>query len=663
MSDTSAELSRIASTLELADGLALILVVGPDFRAPEGLSLLHSSLPAPRPTLWHRLDRDGPDVVSAVERAQLDAPIVLVHGLENLEQHDRATTESSLNMLRDRLALIRAAIILWVPRSDLETFQRHCADLFAWRSLLVSLSEEQVPIEPTLEAQRIYLFRLRTVLGKRITRLQEPLPQVRPELLSNRWVVLEETQGAIGLEHWVRATQYGILSGEPKSGKTTALMALALLFAMEAADKLPGTPCPLFVTARDLYLGPAFGLDLNDEEMPTNPFPGSRLAPVPQFGAWAQSGDFVLMLDGLDEVEGSAHNLCIDWLERLQSRYPRMRLIVAGRTDAPEIGSSWIRARLKPLSFAELHAQMGGLPTQSYQNPMLQSVHESLEGLKDYKENTLPANLLIHVIARTANRWIAAALLESSNLRASTASKLGPILGDNINWWFSQVGPKLHSILKLTPQASRWLLAFLAFDRLERGTAEIIEEDILHALESLRTHVGPYPALPVSSAQAVLSLHQVSRYLPWLIIVTGPQQFRFTHPVFQAFFAADWVVESMSTHLATKYLAINLKQPQWRAVAIMAASQFASRRSAEEAREFIAELLRIPATSGAKQLSLWALVIECVVATRFSAQVSPEWRAKAEQLCHTTTHSEEEEAARKELCDALERMQESQRST
>src|SRR5688500_6465921 len=103
MRDRPDELLRITSTIELADGLTLIFIVGPDFRAEEGLALVRARLPPSRPALWHRLDREGPDMVSAVERAGVHDPILLTHGLEYLEDEERATTEASMNMLRDRL--------------------------------------------------------------------------------------------------------------------------------------------------------------------------------------------------------------------------------------------------------------------------------------------------------------------------------------------------------------------------------------------------------------------------------------------------------------------------------------------------------------------------------------------------------------------------------
>ncbi|HZH15436.1 MAG TPA: NACHT domain-containing protein [Archangium sp.] len=664
MSDTSAELSRIASTLELTDGLALILVLGPDFRAPEGLSLIRSGLPGSRPTLWHRLDCDGPDVVSAVERAQVDEPIVLVHGLENLEQDDRAATESSLNMLRDRLMLIRAAVILWVPRSDLEAFQRHCADLFSWRSLLVSFSEEQVPTEPDLEAQRIYLFRLRNVLKGRIAGHLVPLPPVQPELLSDRRVRPQGGRGDVCLHDWVRTTQHGILLGTFGSGKTTALMALALLWAREAADTPPGAPCPLFVTARDLYQGPAFGLDLDDDELPATPFPGARFPPGPRFAAWARSGELVLMLDGLDELEGLARELCADWLERLRKRYPRLRITVTSRTRVPELRSSWTLARLNPLSFADLRAQMADLLTQAPQKPTLQSVRESLKTLEDSKTDTrhFPANLFIQFVAKTADLGMAASLLAGSTLTASDASRFGSMLSNIINWWFIHAGPELLSIRQFTPRALRWLLAALAFRGIERGTAEILDEDISHALASLQQEAGDSLPLPASPAQALLLLHDASRYLPWIIAETGSRRFRFAHPVFQTFFAADWV-EHKEPGTAARLMAPVLQQPRWRAVAVMAAWQFAIIRGPSEAHEFIAEFLRIPAAPGVEQLRLMALALECTMATNLPAQDTSEWRAQAEQLCRTATRSEEEETARKELFDALERLRNRQRST
>ena len=150
--------ARIAQTAKLSKGqLALILVSGPRFRAEEGLALIRRQLPAERPTLWHRLDYGGPDIARVVARNESPEPIVLVHGLEYVSFRDLPQLESELNLLRDNLAALDATIIIWIPSDGLADFQRHCADLFHWRSLLVTLSDADVPVSHAVVTTRQYL--------------------------------------------------------------------------------------------------------------------------------------------------------------------------------------------------------------------------------------------------------------------------------------------------------------------------------------------------------------------------------------------------------------------------------------------------------------------------------------------------------------------------
>ncbi|HYO65288.1 MAG TPA: NACHT domain-containing protein [Archangium sp.] len=656
MSDTSAELSRIASTLELVDGLALVFIVGPDFRAPEGLSLIRVGLPDSRPTLWHRMDRDGPDVVSAVERAQMDDPIVLVHGLENLEEEARASLESSLNMLRDRLALIRATLIFWVPRSDLEAFQRHCADLFAWRSLLVSLSEEQVQVDPDLEARRIYLSRLRAELERLSAAALAPL-LVQPEFLSDRMVLPEGEQAAIPLAEWLKRTPYGVLVGEAAGGKTTALMALALLWAREAAEAPHGAPCPLFITARDLYRGPTFGLNLDEEEMPVIAFPSAR------FAEWARAGALVLMMDGLDELEEPARGLCLEWLERLRERYPQLRMTVTNRTPIKELRFPWTKARLEPLTFAQLRAHLGEL-TQPSQQYMLQAALGNLETLQQSRTDTLllPSNLLAKFLA-SGSLGIAAMVLQPLVATTTLTAPMGAtLLGALIGYLLgTRGGPDVPYLKHVNPRTVEWLLSWLAFRALTQETHEVFDKDISDALPNLRRRAGVSIPVPESNEEAALLLHETSKQLPWIITETGPHRFRFAHPLFQAFFAADWLANG-EPGIAARLLTSVLEQHRWRSVAIMSAGQFAQ-RSAKQAREFIDELLRIPVLPGAAEMRRLALALDCARAAQLPSQELSKWQARAEQLCCIATNSKEEKLAQKELCDALERQLDSRRST
>lgn len=150
--------TRLALVASVSEGLALVLVTGPDYRAEEGLARLVEAIPADRPRLWHRLDRDGPTL--AAQLGGDGEPVLLVHGLQYLETPRRTEMEARLNLLRDTLVARRTLLLLWIPGSRAEEFRQHCADLFQWRTLLLELGEADVPIDPALEARRRYLAEL-----------------------------------------------------------------------------------------------------------------------------------------------------------------------------------------------------------------------------------------------------------------------------------------------------------------------------------------------------------------------------------------------------------------------------------------------------------------------------------------------------------------------
>ena len=78
---------RLQLLAEVNEGLTLVLVVGPDLRAPEGLAQLVEGMPGEQ--RWHRLDREGPALgaqladSSVMGRGDGDAPVLWVATLQD----------------------------------------------------------------------------------------------------------------------------------------------------------------------------------------------------------------------------------------------------------------------------------------------------------------------------------------------------------------------------------------------------------------------------------------------------------------------------------------------------------------------------------------------------------------------------------------------------
>jgi hypothetical protein len=571
MSDGPDAFSSIVSTTELADGLALIFIAGPDFRAPEGLALIRARLPESRPTLWHRLDRDGPDVVSAIEHSGLKEPIVLVHGLENLDLPARADLEASMNMLRDRLVSARAIVILWVPRSDAESFQHHCADLFAWRSLFVSLTEPQVPIDPALEIRRGYLARLRARL-ERIILPARAFGQVRLEILSNRMV--QPGRGmdeAVSLERWVRETKAGFLFGETGSGKTTALMALALGWAREAAmGGERDTPYPLLLGARELYIGPGQGLALGEQGLPK-----AEDLPDAQAEAWARQGNLVLLVDAIDEVEPPAQRLIIDWLEDVLARHPKLRATMTSRSLGIPRKSSWRLARLVPLTIRQLREQLEQLSPQQalggQQQEVLDAVLECLELLPPQVAGISP--LLVNLLYN-----VASTLGFTPTLPAELFDRVLSFLLEG------QQGRRIG----FPPLLLRRTLSRLAWWSLDNPYGEVNEEAFEYAVRTAQ-ELETGGAWGSSSQEALQLFRGFADRITWIVAEVRPGLFRFTQPLFQSFLAAEWFATG-GAERAFQKLEPYLNLVNWRTVVVLTAALL-SRRGRRDFPLFVEKLL------------------------------------------------------------------------
>jgi len=340
--DLPDKLGRISRTIELAQDLALVLVVGPDLRAPEGLGLVSEALPADRDVLWHRLHRDGPDLAAAVGAAETERPVLLVHGLERLGGPEREVVLARLNLLRDTLGQRPAAVVLWVPSSGVEDFRRHCPDLFAWRSLWVTFDEHEVPASARDEAVRTWL----TAAVPRWERVWMPGGEAPLERVYVEPMVRASAPdwGEVRFDEWVEVTDRGVLTAGPGAGKTVALRWLALDQARRVDEGDEAARIPVLVSAMDLSQGE-----------PSSALPA-------EFERWAASGLAWLLVDGLDEPYASEALQVSAWVERMAEEHPSLKILVAGRPDAP-LPETWSRAELQAWSRGQIdsyRAKSGG---------------------------------------------------------------------------------------------------------------------------------------------------------------------------------------------------------------------------------------------------------------------------------------------------------------
>ncbi|MEW5851108.1 MAG: hypothetical protein AB2A00_20140 [Myxococcota bacterium] len=361
-------LERIRRTVELSEPLALIFVAGPPFRARAALERIRAVLPADRPALWHRLDqKGGEDLVGAVTRSGLENPIVLVHGLENLNDERRAYVEAVLNVNRDRLREVRAAVIFWIPEGELASFPVRAPDLFHWRAMLVTPSDLEIVPDEMVESTSAYLDYLREEgLGEL---LKEPLAY----LVHEDW-----NEIAIWLHENIRSAILDV----PGSGKTTMMFNLMWFMASGRV----GSSVPVLVGAMELSR-----VDELNLATVTNLRVPEQLRRTPDFVyGLAQKGELVLLCDGLDELPEPQQGRLAMAFERLADQWPRMRILIAGR-QGTRVPSGWAVRPLPAWTVDRARTLWGRLLVEDDPSADVDSILAALEHSLTLLTETLPA--------------------------------------------------------------------------------------------------------------------------------------------------------------------------------------------------------------------------------------------------------------------------------
>ncbi len=314
MASEASVFARIRRTVELsAGGLGLILVTGEDDLGYESLEEIWRHLPVGRPVLRVRLEPDF-DLVDAIAKSARPDPIVLVLGLERAAPSDRQKLEDAVNLQRDRFSALCAAIVLWVPKSEILQFQRHCADLFHWRSLFVEINAEDLPLTAGPVSRRRFLA---AQVGRWAQEMDLRLIASTPIRQLSRWSA---------------HTHRGYAFAPAGAGKTAAFRLLRHEMALESLSDLFQVVVPYFLPASRLR-----------EVAGSQPFrlPGTGF-PVDR---WAESGNLCILID---DLRGSQEEQ--DALALLCRRFPKMRLLANGREKALALPDGWERMRLEPVA-------------------------------------------------------------------------------------------------------------------------------------------------------------------------------------------------------------------------------------------------------------------------------------------------------------------------
>lgn len=511
-------LAQIERISQLSDGLALIILAGPATHARETLERIATMLKPEREVFWHPLDSRGALLIESLASTARQ-PALLVHGLEWLADEEREEVETALNLSRDTLVASRALIVFWVDLRLLDEFRWRCPDLFHWRSLLLTLSEQDLPLPAAIVELRRYAHFLYKARPLPLDFYFEPLVRVEGEI---------ET---MPLSAWAARVTHGCLEGDPGSGKSIGVEMYAAGQAQQASEQ--GGLVPLLIAARALE-APKKETGLALVLPPTKGFHSEDRLSAEVLERWAKDGQLQIVVDGFDEIPAPDRNAWLAWLYRLRQTYPRLRTLLVTR---PRIMMSegWERAEVQAWDSERIEAFL----LKSFPFERIYSREQA----REMARSPIALPIFLDLYRQTG------ALLtdRSALLRAYTDKLLGS--------WDAVRNLSRHRSTT-SPQTLRRQLAKLALELLERGT------DVFH-LEDLKNWAEPQEEL---------------RYLverTGLIQEVSEGRYAFSHRSLFEHFATEGLVD-LGAREALGVMLEHRGDPLWKDVLVLAAERLLS---------------------------------------------------------------------------------------
>ncbi len=345
----SESLDTLRTLADLSESLTLVFVVGPHGKATKALAQIGDLLGDRRAVLWHRVDRDGADLASTLATAQdPDRSVLLVHGLELVEEDERSVLARTLNLRRDALSPYKSIVAFWIAQDFLRDFRRLCSDFFHWRSLLVTLTEEE------LEADIVTRWRY---IDEAVSWLQERVRGTDSGV--NALVEVEGRPAPLSLTAWVAGISRGRLAGTLGSQRTAALQRAAMDLMRRVRNDIL-EPLPIWMPLREAET-PATEEDI---AAILGACPGGSQLSVTVFRSWIRHGDLYFVLDGLDDLPRDRRTSWQQWIDRQRTRHPGNRFLVT-ISPGEEQPTGWDRAtvisprrELKPTPRSEKRHRM-----------------------------------------------------------------------------------------------------------------------------------------------------------------------------------------------------------------------------------------------------------------------------------------------------------------
>ena len=227
---------------------------------------------------------------------------------------------------------------------------------------VISVQRSELSVDDEIEARyrktvahrfgRVQLFGVRAAAQLRNLPIDGIYLSLSAELLDSR-----ESKRVRVDEIVDEGGQLITLRGEAGSGKTTALHQIAKRLSVAPPNE--EAPLPVYVPLRQVDFEDGMKLPSVSSLVRDNASVVGDLISGEWISKRLRQGRFVLLLDGLDEVEGEDRGRLNDWLDEILAAYPNMGVVVSGRNSAVtdvfgESGHDFIQYAIQPMDFDEI---------------------------------------------------------------------------------------------------------------------------------------------------------------------------------------------------------------------------------------------------------------------------------------------------------------------
>ncbi|MFC4113746.1 NACHT domain-containing protein [Nonomuraea zeae] len=484
----------------------------------------------------------------------------------------RAATESLARL--SGLAEGVERLLARLPLRTLEAPDGRQDDAAFERHYLGFLSRALDEVE--LFGVRVENYRPRTSLSVAYISLNVSAGEHRPRMperlsvasLTGRQAVepgTERIESALGRSNLM------LLRGDAGSGKSTLLRWLAVTAARgDFSGALSGwNGCvPMMVKLRSHSTGrfpaPAGFLDDVAQEV-AGRMPRGWVERV------LESGRGLLLVDGVDELLVRHRPAVREWLSRLLTAYPSMRVVVTSRPTAAD--ARWLAdegfaaAMLEPMTPEDLRELVRQWHVAMRDCPSLPCAADELEGYEVALLARMESNPHLGVVASTP---LLAAMLCALNLDRRTQ------LPRNRMGFYDAVlslllerrdaERRITDEVSLDPDQKIWILRDLAWRLVSMGRSELSKAT---ALKSVGQKLALMTRMPYSASDVLEHLLRRSG----VVREPVPGRIDFAHRTVQEYLAAGQLVEDEDVDVAVERAHLD----QWREVVVMAAGHAAGR--------------------------------------------------------------------------------------